>query len=232
MKNRHKHNNSVIFVLICLLAPFSFGANIFVDNQLPDDCIGTYSIANRDNSGSETAYNTPQEAADIVNPGDVVYFREGTYRPEVTNDSAVVMNVIRSGTPDNPITFKNYNNEEVIFSGTRTDRPGHYRVLTLGSLPSSSHPVSGSGVQNIVVDGFIVEGASETSLGIFGPADNTGMAENPTENPIFGLQNQAGTGLGKLGVAPAGGGAENVRQAAKINEGGPVVLDCFVPMLA
>ena len=48
-----------VFILILLHSSFSLGNVIFVDNQLTEDCIVTYSIANRDNSGSDgNAYNT------------------------------------------------------------------------------------------------------------------------------------------------------------------------------
>jgi len=163
-------------------------ATIYVDNQLPVDvCYGTYSIANRDCSGSDgNAYKRPQDAADVVEPGDTVYFREGTYyQHEDLRDRAVVMNILRNGTPDNPIIFKNYNNEEVIFSGMRPGRDGHYRVITLGIAPSDQADVSGQGVQNIIIDGLIVEGASSTALGIYGPANRYGAPENPTENVII-----------------------------------------------
>jgi PKD repeat protein len=115
MKGQNRH---LVFVLIFLLASLSSGAEIFVDNQLSDDCIGTYSIAHRDNSGFDgDAYNTCQEAADVVEPGDIVYCREGTYQDICTKDICTFIRISRSGSAGNPITFQNYNNEKVIMKG-------------------------------------------------------------------------------------------------------------------
>ena len=128
-------------VAVFALTPQALGRVIFVDNQLSGDCIGTYSIARRDNSGSDgDAYDRAQDAADIVEPGDTVYFREGTYsNPEHTRDGDAVINILRSGTADQPITFTNYNNEEVIFSGYRPPprETGRLRVFVLGIPPST-----------------------------------------------------------------------------------------------
>ena len=153
---------TLILMWFLLLHTVALAATIYVDNQLTEVCYGTYSIANRDCSGSDgDAYFRPQDAADVVQPGDTVYFREGTYyQHDDMRDRIVVMNILRNGTPDNPITFKNYNNEEVIFSGMRPGRDGHYRVITLGIAPSDQADVSGQGVQNIIIDGLIVEGLS------------------------------------------------------------------------
>ena len=172
------------FTLILVFSSSSLGVVIFVDNQLPDDCIGTYSIANRDNSGSDgDAYNTPQEAADVVNPGDIVYFREGTYyQHESLALRATVMTILRSGTVDNPIVFTNYINEEVILSGAIPNYVGHYYTVVLGVVPLSSSEISGQGVQNIIIDGLIIEGAHWAGLMMAGPANRNASAENPTEN--------------------------------------------------
>ena len=95
-------NTRIIFIsmLLFTFTSYSHGVAIYVDNSLPADCVGNYSIANRDNSGSDgDAYVLPQDAADVVNPGDIVYFRAGTYTDDVNlKDAAVVMNVLRNGT--------------------------------------------------------------------------------------------------------------------------------------
>jgi len=204
---------SLVWLILSADGGVALAATIYVDNQLADDCLGTYSIANRDNSGSDgDAYNTPQEAADIVEPGDTVYFRAGTYyQHDDLRDRAVVMNILRSGTPDNPITFKNYNNEEVILSGMRPGDDGHDRVITLGIQPSDQHDVSGQGVQNIIIDGLIVEGASRTGLSIFGPANRYASAENPTENVIIrNVIARNNGGSGPAGVISSTGKVVNV----------------------
>ena len=186
------HSKYTIFILTLFFASISLGREIFVDNQLADDCMGTYSIANRDSSGSDgDAYNTAQEAADVSAPGDIIYFRAGTYYDRTTTQSAVpVLRIMTSGTEANPITYKNYNGEDAIMqawdpeSGSSGVRK--YYAVELGDKPNSAvQTLTGEGVQNIVIEGLIVEGGSYAGIGIFGPADAYNDPENPTENVII-----------------------------------------------
>ncbi|MBN2331448.1 MAG: right-handed parallel beta-helix repeat-containing protein [Candidatus Aenigmarchaeota archaeon] len=166
---------------------------IYVDNQLTADCVGTYSIASRDCSGSDgDAYDTPQEAADVTAPGDTVYFRNGTYYERTTTQSKKpVLHILTSGTEANPITYKNYNNEEAIiqawdpYSGSAGIRK--YHAVRLGVSPSSNEnvDVSGQGVKNIIIDGLIVEGGSYYGMLICGEANRLADASSPTENVII-----------------------------------------------
>lgn len=55
------------------------------------------------------AFETIQAAADVAFAGDEILIRGGVYREQV--------NVPRSGTASNPITFTAYNDEEVVISG-------------------------------------------------------------------------------------------------------------------
>lgn len=58
---------------------------------------------------------SPKFAWENAQPGDTVYFRGGTYNiPVQVNTQSVGYN----GTSLNPITFKNYNNETVVFTST------------------------------------------------------------------------------------------------------------------
>ncbi|MCK4277427.1 MAG: hypothetical protein KAX78_12985 [Phycisphaerae bacterium] len=95
-------------------------ANIYVDNQLADDCTnGEYSIANRDDSGSDgDAYNTIQEAVDVVSAGDTIYIRSGTFYGSGGETSPVVNMYDIDGTSANPILITNYNNETVVCDGS------------------------------------------------------------------------------------------------------------------
>lgn len=79
-------------------------ATIYVDGQLAGDCVGTYSIANRNCSGSDgDAYNTLAEAANAATAGDVVVIRAGTYGQQ--------LRPARSGNAQAYITFKGYGGE-------------------------------------------------------------------------------------------------------------------------
>jgi len=163
----------VIAFLGLLVAP-AISAVIFVDNQLSSDCLGNYSIANRNNTGSDgDAYNTPQKAANISNPGDTIYFRGGVYTDFVNTPLAVpVLRISRSGTTINPISFKNYNNEIVIISAVNSSgQPYKYYAVTMGEEPSDQSDSSGNGVQNIIIEGLILENATRYGIVIFGPAN-------------------------------------------------------------
>lgn len=94
------------------------GRTLYVDGNLTADTT-TYSIANRDGSGTDgLGYKTLQGAADVVLPGDVVYIRQGTYVDAFTTTNVNVMKITRSGTATNPIRFENYNAESVILRGS------------------------------------------------------------------------------------------------------------------
>ena len=54
-------------------------------------------------------FKTIQHATSIVEAGDTVYIRGGTYREKISIENL-------HGTKDNLITFKNYNDEEVVVS--------------------------------------------------------------------------------------------------------------------
>lgn len=69
-------------------------------------------------------YKTPQQAADVVNAGDIVYFMNGTYTPSSALDYVPVMKLYRPGTASSYITFTNY--------------PGHTPVLQALSTGSWS----------------------------------------------------------------------------------------------
>ena len=57
-------------------------ATIYADSSLASNEVGSYSAANRDGSGSETAYVTiPDAVAAISADDDIVYIRGGTYGP-------------------------------------------------------------------------------------------------------------------------------------------------------
>lgn len=59
---------------------------------------------------------------------------------------------------------------------------GHRHTVSLGLEPSVFESTSGAGVRNIIIDGFIIEGASKRGIAIYGPANKNGPAQNPTEN--------------------------------------------------
>ena len=100
--------------------PGSGTFNIYVDQTLSSDCAGTYSIQNRNCSGSNGyAYSTLQKAADAASAGNTVQLRGGTYRSNcgVSDIQCQAVNIANSGTAGNLITFQPYNGESVTLYG-------------------------------------------------------------------------------------------------------------------
>ena len=90
----------------------------------------------------ENPYQTLGYAQEIVKPGETVYFRGGTY-PLHWSDFGVIYS---KGTEGNWITFKNFEDEKVIFDGTGR-----------GSLISSfSSVITLYKSEYVVIDGFEV----------------------------------------------------------------------------
>ncbi|MCK0147211.1 right-handed parallel beta-helix repeat-containing protein [Arenibacter sp. F26102] len=88
----------------------SYAQIIYVDPQLKTDCKGNYSILNRDCSGSDgDVYKTLQSAANAATAGTEVLIRGGVYKEQLS--------LKNSGEEDNYITFKNFGNEVVEFTG-------------------------------------------------------------------------------------------------------------------
>ena len=61
-----------------------------------------------------TPWCTIQRAVNLMTAGDVIYVRRGTYYDPGNNGENVVQIIDKSGTASQPITFKNYQGEEVI----------------------------------------------------------------------------------------------------------------------
>jgi len=77
------------------------------------DCLGTYNPATRSGgSGTETAYNTLMEASLAAAPGDTIAIRAGVY------EGAQILRPQNSGSPGLPITYRNYNGEQVTIQNT------------------------------------------------------------------------------------------------------------------
>lgn len=96
------------------------GNTIYVDGSLASSITnGNYSVENRDNSGSDgNAYKTPQEAAEVVAPGDIVKIRGGEYHNVLTNTVYhSVLDIETDGTATAPIRFEGYENEDAVFVG-------------------------------------------------------------------------------------------------------------------
>ena len=124
---------ALAFVFCCSVR----AATYYVDQSHPQ--------ASDNNTGMEALpWKTISHAAVVLQAGDTVLVKEGTYNVGVSSGWAVpAVNPSRSGTLDNPITFKAY--------------AGHKVTITT----SGGQAAVGSGNQNYIVwDGFIVDMAN------------------------------------------------------------------------
>ncbi len=108
--------------------------NIIVDNNMTGsidaggDCLSSYNLLARDcGTGVDKAYNTIQEAANVVFPGDSILIRAGTYAPI----SGIFLSN-KNGTANQRIIVRNYQSERVIIDGTNiVPSQGVYYLLVV-----------------------------------------------------------------------------------------------------
>jgi parallel beta-helix repeat protein len=99
-----------ILILFLLIGAQSFAQTIYVDPLLSADCVGNYSVVNRDCSGSDgDAYKTLSSATNVAKAGMQVLIREGVYNVQLSPKY--------SGSENSYITFKNYGDEVVEITG-------------------------------------------------------------------------------------------------------------------
>ena len=90
------------------------GGDVVLLSRHWQDNSGYYVATNGSDSNPGTflePFATVQKAADVMTAGDTCYIRQGTYHEEIAIGGL-------SGTAGDPITFTNYENEDVILDGT------------------------------------------------------------------------------------------------------------------
>ena len=105
----------VLTILIVLMTQISiYARNIYVDNTLGSDITnGTYSIDNRNNSGSDgDAYQLVQDAVNAMDGGDDIFIRGGVYR-----EGLIKIPLSKNGTEGNWSSLQSYTNEWAILDG-------------------------------------------------------------------------------------------------------------------
>jgi len=101
---------SLLLIFFFLIGVQLFAQTIYVDQLLPEDCAGNYSVANRDCSGSDgDAYKSLTSAATAATAGTRVLIREGVYHEQLSPEY--------SGMANAYITFKNHGDEVVEITG-------------------------------------------------------------------------------------------------------------------
>jgi len=102
---RFKYYQVLFFVIINIFYNNCFAKDLYVSNS------GSDSVSYANNSISNP-WATPKKAWYEARAGDTVYFRDGTYTIASEIDTKFVGH---DGTEQNPITFTNYQDEDVLF---------------------------------------------------------------------------------------------------------------------
>jgi len=137
---------SVVMLLICSLAFYSPAAaakNLFVSPAGND----------RGSGSLHDPWKTPHKAAETAGAGDIIYLRQGVYRPAVNGKP---INFGNPGTPEAPIRMTAYAGETVVLSGMRDlSDPQSWRQHE-GKIYYSTEPLPGE-VHLIVQDDRVLE---------------------------------------------------------------------------
>jgi hypothetical protein len=116
-----------ILALLLLIAPGALAVTIYVDNQLVSDCVGDYSVADRNCSGIDgDAFSAVQPAANVVQAGDLIYVRGGTYYPTQTTIFS------NDGSPTAYIELQSFPGELPVIDGNNVPEGN----IELGSIPT------------------------------------------------------------------------------------------------
>ncbi len=113
-----KFRSLVMSFFLVIFSTTSAAETIYADGQLLADCSSSYSIINRDCSGSDgDAYVTIQDAVDAPVAGDTVKIRQGNYVHEENGTPLTFISISVSGFNSLPITIEAYENEDVLIQG-------------------------------------------------------------------------------------------------------------------
>jgi hypothetical protein len=143
-------------LVLCLVLPlghrsYAAGTTYYVATNGNDSNRGTLS----------QPFRTIQRAANIVNPGDTVIVKDGVY--QAPGETAIV-NIRRSGTPGNWITFKAEHKWQATLDGTGVKfflfnipsrNIGYIRIedFELRNAPNSAIKLNAQGLHHVVIRG-------------------------------------------------------------------------------
>ena len=130
-------------LIFAYLANEVFGAVLYVDNTLSENCLGNnYSIQKRNCNGSDgTAYKSVQEALDALVTGDTISIRGGVYK-----EGHIRIDYKKSGDswqPGHFNTIMSYPGEWAILDGENGGGTGGPNGLRVGSANSHTGCVLG-----------------------------------------------------------------------------------------
>ncbi|NIN70148.1 MAG: hypothetical protein GTO63_36825, partial [Anaerolineae bacterium] len=99
----------VMFLLVFAAASSAFATTYYVDDDATSPYLGT----------SDQPFLHPQDAADVVDPGDTVIVRDGTYydSPPDASEPSIIKLSRTNGTSSNPIVFRSENPWGAVLDG-------------------------------------------------------------------------------------------------------------------
>jgi len=140
----------IVFTLYFLIPAHTYAATYYIDPSGDDSNPGTQS----------EPFATIQNAANIVNPGDEVIVKDGTYEEQVV--------ISRSGTEEEPIIFRSENKWGARLLGSDTDWRGlGFYVQSASHIRISDFEITQGGT------GIHLNGPSSTIDTILGPNNIT-----------------------------------------------------------
>jgi parallel beta-helix repeat protein len=140
---------TILWIFLVILLHTTAQTNYFVDAGTGND--------NNNGTSLGTAWKTIQKACNTASPNSVVQIKGGIYHENL------VMNV--SGTASNPITFKNYNAEQVLIDGTGTSGTCMLTITNKNYL----------NIQNLILQNKTVKDAQGILVETTGSATSTGL---------------------------------------------------------
>jgi parallel beta-helix repeat protein len=142
------------------------------------------------------SFNNPyvsiQTAADLVQPGDTVLIRAGTYSRDTIGAFSGTLEISTAGTAEQPITFKNYNDEEVI-----VDAQGDAQFFAI--RVGNPIIVAEAPAQHLVIEGLRATNASRNGIFVHTPTNvvirNCEAYGNNQEFETLGFTNSSHSGI-------------------------------------
>ncbi len=149
---------NILLIMFVNFSQYFFAVNYYVSPSGNDD---------NDGLTTATAFETIEKSTYVVAPGDTVFIRNGIYTK--TSPESLIAYLTISGTAGNPITFKNYPNENPILQMNGTNWAGF----------------SINGCDYITIEGFT----------IIGNNDNITLAYAQSEQLNIGNPATSGSGI-------------------------------------
>jgi len=162
-------------IVVTFIAPTGGHTN-YVDGTLSANTT-TYSVANRDSSGTDgNGYTNIQNAVGAAVPGDLVCIRGGVYSVGVVNGALInqcMINATNSGTAIAPIRIENYSNEYVRLSGwgfsdADTNSDGHADGVISNANFRQTLVFVSPGANYIQIKGLDLSNAQNNAISIEG----------------------------------------------------------------